>query len=106
MQLKNWRQKVIESGNCTYKVPNGKLIKVTVDHEKERIIKVRIRGDFFIHPEESIDDLELALKDVEYRKMAITDVISKFFIRDDLVAFGITPQALVDAIMMCREGVS
>lgn len=97
-------KKVIESGNCTYKVPNGKLLKVSVDHEEDRIIKVQIRGDFFIHPEESIDELELALKDADYKKKAVNDIISKFFLQDGLVAFGITPQALADAIMMCRGG--
>ncbi len=91
-------------GNCTYKVPNGKLIKVTVEHDEGRIIKVQIRGDFFIHPEESIDDLELALKGVEFSRKSATEVVSDFFLGDDIVAFGITPQALVDALMKCREG--
>jgi lipoate-protein ligase A len=93
-----------KTGNCTYKVPNGKLIKVTVEHDEGRIIKVQIRGDFFIHPEESIDDLELALRGVEFNRKRATEVVSKFFIGDEIVAFGITPQALVDAMMKCREG--
>jgi lipoate-protein ligase A len=94
---------VARSGNCTYKVPNGKLIKVTVEYEGEVISKVQIRGDFFIHPEESIDDLELALKGIDFKKKEITDIVSTFFLKNGLVAFGITPQAVVDAIMMCRE---
>ena len=94
---------MVRSGNCTYKVPNGKLIKVTVEYEKEIINNVQIRGDFFIHPEESIDDLELALKGIDYKKKTITEIVSTFFLKNDLVAFGITPQAVVDAIMMCRE---
>jgi lipoate-protein ligase A len=94
---------VAKIGRCVYKVPNGKLIKIMCEFEDEKIIKVQITGDFFIHPEESIDDLELALKDKEYSRKAISDIISKFFSSDDLVAFGITPMAVVDAIMMCKE---
>jgi lipoate-protein ligase A len=94
---------VSKTGNCTYKVPNGKLIKVTVEHEEGKIIKVLIRGDFFIHPEESIDDLELALKGVDFNRKTATEVVSNFFLVDEIVAFGITPQALVDAMMKCRE---
>jgi lipoate-protein ligase A len=95
---------VSKIGNCTYKVPNGKLIKVTVEHDEGRIIKVQIRGDFFIHPEESIDDLELALKGIEFNRKSATEIVSDFFVGGDIIAFGITPQALVDAMMKCKEG--
>lgn len=91
-------------GRCVYKVPNGKLIKIMCEYENEKIIKVQITGDFFIHPEESIDDLELALKDKEYSRKTVSDIVSEFFSSDELVAFGITPKAVVDAIMMCKEG--
>ena len=49
-------------GKCTLKVPNGKMLKVRVKFEKERIESIRITGDFFIHPEDSIEDLETAFK--------------------------------------------
>ena len=94
---------MVKVGRCTHKVPNGKLLKVTVLHEGERIEKVHIRGDFFIHPEESLDDLETALKGMDYNRKIITDTVGKFFARDGLIAFGITPKAVVDAIMKCRE---
>jgi lipoate-protein ligase A len=101
--LIKWRQELTELGKCTYKVPNGKLIKVMVEFENENIIKVQITGDFFIHPEESIDDLELALKETEYSRKNVSDIVSWFFSQDDLVAFGITPKAVVDAVMKCKE---
>lgn len=94
---------MVKVGHCVYKVPNGKLIKIMCEFESEKIIKVQITGDFFIHPEESIDDLELALKDRKYSRKTVSDIVSKFFSTDELVAFGINPKAVVDAIMMCRE---
>ncbi len=90
-------------GECTYKVPNGKLLKVTVTFEDEKIKMVRIRGDFFIHPEESLDDLETALKGMDYSRKNIGNTVDRFFKTRGLVAFGITPKAVVDAIMKCKE---
>ncbi|UCE75149.1 MAG: hypothetical protein JSV56_05445 [Methanomassiliicoccales archaeon] len=94
---------MVKVGNCTYKVPNGKLLKVTVESENDKIEKVLIRGDFFIHPEESLDDLELALSGMEYFRKNVADTVGEFFSRSDLIAFGITPRAVVDAVMMCKE---
>ncbi len=45
----------------THKIPNGKLVRVFVEIEKEIISSVKITGDFFIHPEESIFEIEKAL---------------------------------------------
>lgn len=94
---------MVKIGNYTYKVPNGKLLKVTVEFEEKRIEKVVIKGDFFIHPEESLDELELVLRGVEYERKVISDIVDKYFEKEGLVAFGITPKAVVDTIMKCRE---
>jgi lipoate-protein ligase A len=98
-----WGDVLVKVGRCTYKVPNGKLLKVTVEHEGDRIEKVHIRGDFFIHPEESLDELETALKGIEYDRKIITDTVGDFFSKKGLIAFGITPKAVVDVLMKCKE---
>ena len=90
-------------GKCTHKVPNGKLLKVTVEYKEKRIEKVMIKGDFFIHPEESIDDLEIRLRGVAYERKVISDIVGEYFEKEGLIAFGITPKAVVDTIMKCRE---
>ncbi len=94
---------MVKVGKCTLKVPNGKLLKVTVEFEKERIIKVHVKGDFFIHPEESLDDLETVLRGMEYNRKSVSDAVERFFGRRGVVAFGITPKAVTDALMKCRE---
>ncbi len=45
-----------------YKVPDGKLLQAKVKIEEETIKDIEITGDFFIHPEESIKDIEESLK--------------------------------------------
>ena len=93
-------------GNCTMKVPNGKLLKVTVEFVDDVIEKVQIKGDFFIHPEESIDELETTLKGVDYTLTNVSKLVSSFFGQSELTAFGITPMAVTEAIMKCREDTS
>ncbi len=43
------------------KVPGGKLLRVRVGSNK----KVQIVGDFFVHPEESIEDIEIKLAELD-----------------------------------------
>ena len=47
--------------NLEYKVPGGKLLRMHIKSEKNTILQIRIAGDFFMHPEESITLIESAL---------------------------------------------
>ena len=44
----------------TYKVPQGKLLKISIEFdEKNNVIRdIRITGDFFAYPEEAIELME------------------------------------------------
>lgn len=51
-------------GKASLKVKGGKLIQVKIDYDK--IIKnIEITGDFFIHPESSLEEIERCLIGVE-----------------------------------------
>lgn len=45
----------------THKTPGGKLVRLQIEYSHFDVEKVKIMGDFFLHPEESIGDLESAL---------------------------------------------
>ena len=47
-------------GVSTEKIPGGKLLRVKVDYNTV-IRDVSITGDFFLHPEESVEKIESAL---------------------------------------------
>jgi len=94
---------MVKTGKCTLKVPNGKMLKVSVEFEGDRIEKVVIKGDFFIHPEESLDNLEMALTSIQYKRKDVGDAVARFFAKKGLIAFGITPKAVTDAVMQCKE---
>jgi lipoate-protein ligase A len=43
------------------KLPGGKLLCVDVEFTEGHIRKIRITGDFFLHPEETIERIEESL---------------------------------------------
>ena len=47
-------------GNASEKIKGGKLIRVCVDFDTA-ISKVTITGDFFLHPEDSLELIESSL---------------------------------------------
>lgn len=57
-------------------LPGGKLIRVKVEH-RDFIEKIEITGDFSIHPEEAIHEIEKCLIDVEIEstEKGIADLI-------------------------------
>ncbi len=57
MQLMNG----ISEGNVIYKA--GKLIRIKAIFEGDKIRTIKITGDFFLYPEDAIEDIEKSLKD-------------------------------------------
>lgn len=44
-----------------YKTPGGKLVVVDFDVEEARLSRVMVSGDFFLYPEEALDQIAGAL---------------------------------------------
>lgn len=57
-------------------MPNGKLVCVEVDADSEKTTKVKITGDFFLHPEDALEKVEQALTGVPL-SIEETEVVSK-----------------------------
>jgi lipoate---protein ligase len=51
----------------TYKVANGKLLRIEADLQNKTINHIKITGDFFIHPESMIIKIEDILKGKKIR---------------------------------------
>jgi lipoate-protein ligase A len=45
-----------------YKTPGGKLVSVSFDIVDQHIRNVQVSGDFFLYPEEALDDIREALE--------------------------------------------
>jgi lipoate-protein ligase A len=53
---------MLKMGSATHKVHGGKLIRVDITHDDAAINTIKITGDFFLHPEETLDEVIELLK--------------------------------------------
>ncbi len=86
-------------GKAVVKVEGGKLLKVKLNYKQGTIKKIRITGDFFLHPEECIEHIEIALIDVPLNKDRILEAVNYAVEENEITMIGITPEAIVDAIL-------
>ena len=83
--------------NCIiHKVPNGKLLKVFLDVKEGRIDTIKITGDFFVHPEEAIEELEKQLCGVGIAD--VEQVVHTFFEQRDVEMVGLTEESLIQVL--------
>jgi lipoate-protein ligase A len=87
-----------------YKVPQGKLLKISLEYDENKniITEIRITGDFFAYPEEAIELLEKKLSgtvlDHVHLLEKITSLISEYHIQ----FIGVNAEGLTQGILMCR----
>ena len=79
------------------KVPGGKLIRVRGMVSEGRISEIVITGDFFLHPEERIEELEASLRGVPLERSAVAEVVES--VLKDAEMVGASPEDLVEVIM-------
>jgi len=91
-------------GKSTYKVEGGKLVKVQLKERDGKITEVIITGDFFLHPEEIIEDLERSLIGKSLDEESITEHIDKFLKDRGALLLGVSPKDLAKCIILASEG--
>ena len=87
-------------GNSTYKVTNGKLIRIELQAEQNKITSIKVSGDFFMHPEQAIQVLEKQLHNSELDEAKLQEKISSIVEENSVQLFGFKPEDLAKAIMM------
>jgi len=88
-----------------YKIPNGKLLKISLTYSKKNntINQIRIMGDFFAYPEEAIEVLEDKLKNTVLSKDKLLGRIN-FVIKENNFEFiGLDAEGLAQGILMCLK---
>ncbi|MBD3159178.1 MAG: hypothetical protein GF309_10355 [Candidatus Lokiarchaeota archaeon] len=87
-----------------YKIPGGKLVRIEVETKGQKLEAIEITGDFFLHPESSLEQIELQLigtplgvKDLERK---IKDVLKQF----QAQLLGVNPRQLAECIMSTVQG--
>ncbi len=85
----------------TFKVPNGKLLKIIADIDNGILISLQITGDFFVYPEEELYHIEQLLRFHPLEKESLLFMIESYIKQNNVEFYGITPEALTDAILLC-----
>jgi hypothetical protein len=85
-------------GGCDRKVPNGKLIRIRVELETgdpPKLVSVRVYGDFFMHPETLIEDIETALLECGLDMERARARLGPLFKKTDVNVFGAGPEDFI-----------
>ena len=90
-------------GKAEYKVAGGKLVRVQLVKKEGRIEKLKITGDFFLHPEELIEDLEKALVGQALNLSDLDGFIGAFIERRGATLLGASPEDFAKCITMAAE---
>ena len=86
-----------------YKIPQGKLLKISVEYDEETYIlqSIRITGDFFAYPEEAIEVIERRLKNTVMEQELLQQKISSVITQNNFEFIGLTAEGLTHGILMC-----
>jgi len=89
-------------GKSILKVPGGKLLKIFLEYD-DKIRKIKITGDFFMHPEESLDKLEKELIGLKLDKEIILIKVDEFLKKKNVKLFGLESKDIVEGILKCKN---
>lgn len=84
-------------GKNIYKA--GKLLKIHLNYEAGCIQHIRITGDFFLYPEEGIEQLQKQLAGAPLEKEKLAQQIREILAKEKMEAFGFTNEQLAEAIL-------
>lgn len=89
--------------SADYKAPGGKLLRVRLRENGERIESVKLSGDFFLIPEDSLPKLEKMLEDVPLREKELKLLVDRFFRGTNAQGLGVSPDDFVKAILAAKR---
>jgi|SRR3989338_2453665 len=88
------------------KEEGGKLVKTTLEVEENMILKAEIHGDFFLHPEEGIEEIErffYGKKLTEENKNELIDGLKNLIKKKKMELFGLKVETIVEVLFKALE---
>lgn len=85
---------------ATKKVSGGKLLRVQIEANKNKIENISITGDFFLHPEEALVRIEKSLtgKTFDTSIEDYAEDISEVLYKTQANFVGVSPQNIAETI--------
>tara|TARA_B100000315_G_C14479957_1_gene542396 strand:+ start:514 stop:804 length:291 start_codon:yes stop_codon:yes gene_type:complete len=80
------------------KVPGGKLIKVRLEIQGNYIQTILLTGDFFLHPEDAIFEVESSLIGSSTDLANIKEKLEKALKKKDARLLGVSPDDFINVI--------
>ncbi len=81
------------------KVPGGKLVCIEIWPSSDKTVsKIKITGDFFLHPEDCITEIEKSLVglSLDSSQLDLTKILESILTRNNAQLIGVTPEQLAD----------
>jgi lipoate-protein ligase A len=91
--------------SADYRAPGGKLVRIRLKEDQGQIRSVKITGDFFLVPEESLGKLEKMLEDAPLREAELRLLVDRFFRGTGAQGLGVSSDDFVKAILSAQETV-
>lgn len=82
----------------SYKAAKG-LIKVKAKVESGSLQEIQISGDFFMHPEDRLWDLERVLVGTEVNRDKFVSKLKNFYEQEGILTPGVVPEDFAEAII-------
>ena len=97
---------MLNMGKATYKVKGGKMIRISLSDSHGKIGEIKITGDFFLHPEELIEELEEMLVGKPLNAQDLARYIRSLMQDRDATLLGASPEDFAKCILMAggRDG--
>jgi Bacterial lipoate protein ligase C-terminus len=89
--------------SADYKAPGGKLVRIRLKEDQGLIRAVKITGDFFLVPEESLGKLEKMLEDAPLKEAELRLLVDRFFHGTGAQGLGVSSDDFVKAILSAKE---
>jgi hypothetical protein len=89
-------------GVSLVKVVDGKLLRTFVTFDDNKIFKVVLTGDFFLHPEEKISEIEGIFfgKSIFFDDSEVESLIDALLEKKKIVPVGINSRAIVKSVKL------
>jgi len=91
-------------GKSSRKVPGGKLVRTTVRYDEE-VESVEITGDFFLYPEDAIDEVEDAFlgAPVDEDEVGLSERAEEALLEAEAELVGVGPDDVALAVKQAIE---